>query len=308
MKNLILLPYIRGKIDQRVDRLLHDLADPVPPLRLEEVRELLKLDLAYYIGEHDGFLYETVHRLKMAGKQVLARPTLVLDAIRKFNLKALYVPDRGRILIDDSLPKPKHRWIEGHEIIHKLLDWHMPVLRGDDELTLKQSCLAKVETEANYGAGQLLFLRRRFIAEVLDTSPSIKLVCSLAKDFGNTHASTLWRLVETAGAERPILGVIHYHPELASQSDKFDPANPCRHFIQSEAFARQFSNVTEQQIHSLILNYCRPRKGGPLGDDTAILQDDNGEEHEFVFATFNFVHECLTLGLHLRKHSAIVGV
>jgi len=308
VKNLILLPFIRGKIDARVDRLLHDLDNPTPPLQLEEVRELLKLDLGFYTGEHDGFLNETVHRLRMAGKQVLARPTLVLDAVRKFSLKALYAPDRRRILIDDNLPKPKHRWIEGHEIIHEVLDWHLPVLRGDDELTLKQSCLAKVEAEANYGAGQLLFLRKRFVAEVLDSSLSIQLVRNLAKEFGNTHASTLWRAVETVGTERPLLGIIHYHPDIESQAEKFDPTNPCRHFIQSDAFFRQFSNITEQQIFDLILSYCRPRKGGPLGEETAVLRDDSGEEHEFEFATFNFVHECLTLGLHVRKHSVIVGV
>src|SRR5207237_7269082 len=61
MKNLIILPHIRGKIEARVDRVLRDLDNPVPPLRLEDVRELLKLDLAYYTGEKDGFLAETIH-------------------------------------------------------------------------------------------------------------------------------------------------------------------------------------------------------------------------------------------------------
>src|SRR5438093_13753880 len=144
----------------------------------------------------------------MAGKQVLADPLRVLDAIRKFSLKALYAPERRRILIDENLPKAKHRWVEGHEIIHDVLDWHLPVLRGDDELTLKQSCLAKIEAEANYGAGQLLFLRQRFPAEALDSPTTVESVRRLVKIFGNTHSSTLWRFVETVGRERPMFGIM----------------------------------------------------------------------------------------------------
>jgi hypothetical protein len=182
------------------------------------------------------------------------------------------------------------------------------VLRGDDELTLKQSCLAKVEAEANYGAGQLLFLRRRFLAEALNSPPSLGLVRSLAKHFGNTHPSTLWRLVETAGMDRPLFGVIHDHPHPRFRSNHKDPANPCRHFIQSDAFARHFSNVTEHQAYGFITTYCGAQKGGPLGESRALISDENGEKYEFAFETFCFVHECLTLGIHLRKHATVVGV
>jgi hypothetical protein len=308
MKNILLQPHVRQKIDKRVDRLLRDLENPEPPLRLEDVRELLKLDLAYYKGDDEGFLKETIHRLTVAGKQVLARPTLVLDAFRKFSLKAFYAPDRKRILIDEKVPKAKHRWLQGHEIIHDVLDWHNAVNYGDNELTIKQSCRVKIEAEANYGAGQLLFLRRKFNLQAMGSQPSIKLIRELAKAFNNTHASTMWRLVETEHGERPIVGVMHYHPHPRFKPEKFDPANPCRHFIQSDAFARQFSNVSEIAIYNLLALYCGPQKGGPLGEAVAVLQDDNGEEHEFAFETFSFIHECLTLGIHRRKRALVVSV
>jgi hypothetical protein len=308
MKNLILQPHVRQKIDARVDRLLRDIDNPEPPLRVEEVLELLRLDLAYYRSDDPGFINETIHRLTMAGKQVLARPTLLLDALKKFSVKALYSPDRKRILIDETVPKAKHRWLQGHEVIHDVLDWHEPVHYGDNELTVKQSCLDKVEAEANYGAGQLLFLRQRFAVEALDSPPSVELVRNLAKTFGNTHASTLWRLIEATGRTRPMVGVIHYHPHPRFVSDKFDPANPCRHFIQSDAFSAQFSEVSQHNVYDLLRGYCGPRKGGLLGEATAILTDDNGDEHEFSFETFGFYHECLTLGVHLRKRAVVVGV
>lgn len=38
MKNLILQPGVRQKIDRRVDKILSDLDNPEPPLRLEDVR------------------------------------------------------------------------------------------------------------------------------------------------------------------------------------------------------------------------------------------------------------------------------
>ncbi len=308
MKNLILQAPIRGKIDKRVDRILADLGSPEPPLVLEDVRELLELDLGYYQKDTDGFLQRKIHHLKMAGKQIAARPSILIDALRKFDIKALYVPDRKRILIDETLPKIKHRWATGHEIIHSVLNWHKAALLGDDEVTLKQSCREKVEAEANYGAGQLLFLRERFRREVLDSSPSVDFVIKLAKAYKNTNASTLWRLVETVGDGIPMLGVMHYHPHPRFASPKFDPANPCRHFIRSGAFAARFATVTELQIFDLIASYIQPRKGGPQGSESIRLTDDNGEQHDFRFETFGLVHECLTLCIYTRKAPATIAL
>ncbi|MFA5263338.1 MAG: hypothetical protein WC378_05890 [Opitutaceae bacterium] len=308
MKNLVLQPHVRRKIDERVDRLLRDLGHPEPPLRLEEVRALMRLDLRFYRSDDPDLVKETIHRLTMAGKQILARPTLLGEALRKCSVSALYSLDRKRIVIDQTVPKLKHRWLETHEIVHDLLEWHEAANYGDNEITVKQSCRDKIEAEANYGAGQLLFLRKRLAAEVDGSAVSVALVRQLAQTFGNTHASTLWRVVETAGQDRPLVGVIHYHPHPRFTSSKFDPANPCRHFIQSDAFLRQFAQVSEHDIYALLAGYCAPRRGGPLGESTAILTDDNGEEHEFAFETFGFGHECLTLGMHLRKRAVSVRV
>jgi hypothetical protein len=308
MKNLLLQPAIREKIDRRVDKILRDLGNPEPPLRLEEVRELLRLHVGFYQTDDDGIMQRAIHNLVMAGKQIWARPAILLDVVRKRGIKALVVPDRRRILIDETLHKAKHRWAEGHEIIHTVIEWHEPILHGDSELTMKQGCLDKVEAEANYGAGQLLFLRERFAEEASSSPPSVELVKALAKAFKNTHASTLWRLVETAGRERPMLGVMHYHPAPRFASEKNDPARPCRHFIRSDAFAAMFSATSELAIFEMISRYIQPRKGGPVGDDMVVLTDDDGEPHEFSFETFNFGRECLTLATYVRKHPTLVLV
>jgi hypothetical protein len=308
MKNIILQPAVRQKIDSRVDKILRDLGNPEPPLKLEDVRELLRLHVSYYRTDDDNLLKEVVHQLVMAGKQVLARPSILMDVIKKRSIKALLVPDQKRILIDENLHKAKHRWAEGHETIHSILPWHEHALHGDNEVTMNKACLDRVEAEANYGTGQLLFLRERFVSEVLDSTPTVELVKALAKSFKNTHASTLWRLVETAGRNRPILGVMHYHPSLRFASSKNDPANPCRHFIASDAFAAMFSSIDELRVFQSISGYILPKKGGPVGKDVIVLADDNGDKHEFRFETFNFGHECLTLAVHLRKLPLVIGV
>jgi hypothetical protein len=105
-------------IDQYVAKVLSDLGDPEPPLNLNEVRELLQLDRAYYSSADQGVLQETVHRLRVAGKQIIRRPSILVDAIKKFELRALWLPDRKRILIDSSLPSGSRqlplgiRWCE----------------------------------------------------------------------------------------------------------------------------------------------------------------------------------------------------
>ena len=50
-----LRPRLKREIDAITDKILRELGYPEPPLKLEDVRELLKLDLAYFSTEQDGF-------------------------------------------------------------------------------------------------------------------------------------------------------------------------------------------------------------------------------------------------------------
>lgn len=75
---------------------------------------------------------------------------------------------------------------------HDLIPWHHDMMLGDTRLTLSPSCHAKIEAEANYAAGRLLFLRDRFEDEIRDGPTTIKRVQGMAKGFGNTITTTLW--------------------------------------------------------------------------------------------------------------------
>ena len=305
-RNRVLSAKTVKDIDERVERVLRGLGHPEPPLRLEDVRELLNLDRDFYTADDPGVLREVVSRIRTAGIQVYKRPTLLIDVIRKASLQALYLPDRRRILLDRSLPPLKHRWSEGHEIGHSLIPWHQEIMLGDNSLTLTPICQEEVEAEANFAAGRLLFLRERFTEEARSLEPSIEAIQELKETFGNTLSTTLYRVVESFGADRPLVGMISGHPHPTRRRRDFDPSSPCRHVIQSPAFSRHFGKMSEVELFTEVSGYCGAQGGGPLGEDEVILTDDNGDRHCFHFETFFNRYDALTLGKHLRPAYSVM--
>ncbi|MEA3390374.1 ImmA/IrrE family metallo-endopeptidase [Sphingopyxis indica] len=308
MKNIRLDHRTVQDIDDQVAKVLRGLGNPQPPIDLRLVRELLKLDRGYYSTTDDSLLRETFSRMMVAGIQVLKRPTILKDAVRTLSLKALYLPDQKRILIDQDLPKLKHRWNEAHEIGHDIIPWHVGMMLGDTEQTLTPSCHEIMEAEANYAAGQMLFLASRFEAEARSESPTLDLVRRLSGNFGNTMTSTLWRLAEQAHGNIPMVALVTGHPHPARRKATFDPANPCRYCIQSPPFSDRFGAITEAQLFAATVGYAGAQKGGPLGDDEVVLIDRNGDRHAFRFETFFNGHEALTLGIWLRAIPSAVSV
>ncbi|PBJ21586.1 hypothetical protein BSG18_30160 [Pseudomonas ogarae] len=247
-----------------------------------------------------------ISRIKVGTLQVLQRPTLLIDAIKKMSLKALYLPDRKRILLDASLPKLKHRWNEAHEIGHSLLPWHDAVMHGDNDHTLSRRCHEIVEAEANFAGGKLLFMQHRFDDEAKSRVPSINSIIELKGFFGNTLSSTLYRFVETVGTDLPMVGVITGHPHVTRRGSDFDPLNPCRHLIQSPAFSAKFGQISEVEVFKHISDYCGSQSGGPLGKDELELRDCNGDLHLFQFETFYNRYDSLTLGIYRKPKNLIL--
>lgn len=306
-KNLILSTKTANDIDRRIERVLQGLGNPDPPLHLEDVRELLKLDVSFYTADDPGIAREVVSRIRVATIQVFQRPTLLLDAIRKMSLKALYIPDRKRILLDGSLPQLKHRWNEVHEVGHSLLPWHEAVMHGDNEHTLARDCLEQVEGEANFAAGRLLFLRNRFAEEARSYQPCFATVRQLHKTFGNTMSTTLYRFVESIGEENPVVGMITCHPHVDHRPLDHDPTKPCKYVIQSLAFQTRFGKITEIELFEALTQYCGSRRGGMLGQCELILEDNNGDSHRFYFETFFNSYDALTLGVYVQPEAVRVS-
>lgn len=306
MKNSSIGRYEAEDLRRQVEKVLRGLGNPEPPLDLRDVRELLRLDRQYYSSKDDSAVREFVSKLTIAGKQILARPTLLLDIIRKADISALWVPDRKRILIDADLPQLKHRWAETHEISHSIAPWHRGFLFGDSEEELRLSCHEKLESEANYTAGQLLFLQERFTAEANDLPITLKVIRDLAKEFGNTMTSTLWRFVEETHPGLPMVGIVSPNPNRLNESD-YDFEDPCRYCIESPAFRERFGQMTEFELFRVIAEYCKPLRAGPLGEVEALLRDRNGDAHTFRFQSFGNGYDVLTLGVYLEPRGAPVA-
>lgn len=300
MKNTPLKARTVSDIDGQIAKVIRGLGDPEPPVDLRFVRELLKLDCGYYSTTDDSLLRETFHRMKVAGQQVLLRPTILKDAVRTLSLKALYLPDQKRILLDKDLPLLKHRWNEAHEIGHDVIPWHAGMMFGDNEQTLTPACHEIMEAEANYAAGRLLFLGERFVEEARSVGLTLDEIFALAKRFGNTKTSTLWRYVEQAHGGLAMVALITGHPHPAKRKVDFDPRDPCRYCVQSPAFRDRFGALSEIELFAIVASYAGAQRGGSLGRAEAVLADANGDRHLFGFETFFNGHEALSLGVWLR--------
>jgi hypothetical protein len=298
----------RREIQDHVRKVLRDLGNPEPPVSLADVRALLQLDLKYYDGSDTGLIAELSHRARLlAKKQIPDAVRQVRAILAKSKLLAFWVPDNKRVLIDSSVPKNKHRWIEGHEISHSLAPWHRDFLLGDDRHTLDPVCRAILEAEANYGAGQLLFLQERFAREARDLELSIASVKSLADRYANSITSTLWRFVEERDPSKPVFGMISIHP-LVPEIGAHDGEHPWRYFIRSPAFKTQFGSVTPEDAYGLILRHATYRTRGPVLLSHDVLHSVTGEDWEFRIESFCNAHALLTLASAVRKRPEVVVV
>ncbi len=297
MKNAAIDVLAARDIRSQVDKVLRGLGNPEPPINLLEVRELLKLDVQYYSGVNDGPLREMISKVKVGAKQLLMRPSLILDVVRKAQLRALWLPDRRRILIDETIPELKKRHAEAHEIVHCITPHHESFLLGDDRETLSPSFHEELEGEANYGASQLLFMRGGFTELARDLPQRFDSVEKLSKVFGNTLTMTLWRFVEDTPPDQATFGMITCHPWYLPED--VDEAGPCRHFIESAGFRGQFGNVTEAGAFQAMKSYATRARGGPLGEAEVVFKSRTGESHRFRMESFSNRYEVLTLGIHL---------
>ena len=286
-------------VRQFVAGVLRALGDPPPPLNLDDVREVLRLDRRYFGGSDCSAVDEMVSGINVAGKQLFRRPQLLVNVVKKAKLSALWIPEKRRILIDETRPKLKHRWSEAHEIGHSIIPWHAHLLLGDNEFSLHPACHAQLESEANYAAGQLLFLQGQFAERACCSPVGISAIQSLRQTFRNTLSSTLWRYVEELGDELPLVGLITVHPHRRGDVDDQKP--DCRHFIRSGAFRSRFSGISSSRLYSEIARYCGRQSGGPLGEAELVLPDDSSDEHLFHFESFCNGYDVLTLGRYLRR-------
>ena len=218
-----------------------------------------------------------------------------MDVLRKLNLSAFYLPDVKRILIDEDAPEKKHRWIEAHEILHGVIEWHADFCFGDNQFTLNPQCDATIEAEANYGGGRLIFLGDRFTEEVRSSELNFTNLKKYSTDYGNSLQSTVWRAVEEQAPDRAVFGMVSIHPRHPDIGATDYGERP--RFIRSNRFREQFPNVASNDAYELLEKHARRNRGGPVVEALDSLVDVDGNTFEFRIESFSTTHALLTFGV-----------
>jgi len=298
----------KREIDAQIARILRDLGSPTPPLKLEDVRQLLKLDLRYYKSTDPGIIEELTHRFTLFARKTIPDVGKHLAAaLAKSKLNAFWVPDSRRILLDETVPEPKHRWIESHEITHSITDWHKEFLLGDNRYTVDPVCHATLEAEANYGAGRLLFLSDLFTMEARDLAPNFESVKALANRYENSMVSTFWRMIESRDPGQAAFGIVSSHPKFP-EIGAHDGKDAWRYFIRSPAFRSRFANISIETAFGLVTKHCNTRKKGPLFSANDVIPSAVGEDWECTIECFSTTHAVLTLGIVTNKRPTVVAI
>jgi len=293
-RNLFLDAATIADIESKVDRILSKVDRFRGQVRLEEVRELLDLDLKYYSKSNPSAVDHVLHNLKVGAKQVLKDPLLLLKAVTKFDLKALYVPESKKIYIDEDLHDIKKRWTEAHEVVHSVIPWHAGYALGDTKTTLSPACHEIIEAEANFGAGRLLFPQIQFRDFCSSSPASMAALRDVAKVFGNSITSTLWRYVEEC--QSPAFGLISQHPHTDEAASEV-----VEYFIRSRSFDTRFAQASEASLLEHVRRHCSHRTRGPLGNGEIAITDINQTRHRFSIDIFCNGHSVLTLGCYIGE-------
>lgn len=298
--------YERSDINEHIARLLRDLGDPKPPLRLDVVRELQKLDLTYYSKADLNLLDEMAHRAKMAGHDISSTAKSMRDVVSKFGLKGLLMLKEGdkRIFIDDDVVPLKRRFVIAHEILHDLLPWHRSLLIGDNESTLNPTFHQAMEAEANYGGRRLIFMGDRFQREALDCSFDWKTIAKFKDRYGNTLTTTLWQMVCERDPEHPAFGLISRHPYHTDICAKAGAGNVA-YFPRSRGLIKRFPGLSHDIAYSAVIHHATAKKTGPVGEGESVFYDANGEAHLFEIFSFSNTYDLLTFGIYKAPHKRL---
>ncbi|SRR6266404_1599857 len=101
-----------------------------------------------------------------------------------------------QIYVDPHLHDSRKTFVTYHEVIHRITPWQHISRTEDDDLTLSLDCSTLFESEANYGAAEILFQCDRFETEARDYGISIASALYLSQKYEASRHSSLRRFVE----------------------------------------------------------------------------------------------------------------
>lgn len=142
--------------------------------------------------------------------------------------------EKREYFVDRSMPLPRQRFTEAHEIGHDALPWHEAAYWGDDRSTLHPSTKEVLEREANQFAAELLFGAGRFTDQADQYAPGLEVALFLAPQYGTSVHAALRQYVEESRHEVAVLATGRF--KSAGETVQIFEAQTC----ESERFRKRY--------------------------------------------------------------------
>lgn len=193
------------------------------------------------------------------------------------------------VFIDEEQGASRRQWTDAHEAVHVMCEWHTEILRLDNEDTLFRELHDMVESEANFGAGHLVFQGGRFHRRALADQISIRTPIALSSSYGASHHATLHYYVE----EHPFpLALL-----ITGRYPRADGTLPVWRSIESDSFLRRHGrlesllpggrlSISEGSDAPLAEIVCRSKLATDPPSCEVTIPDVDGRGRKFVAEAF----------------------
>lgn len=287
----------RAAIRKTVGDILRGSGNACPPVSVGRLLEFRRVHRRFYDLDNPSFYDELKHKVHVHGRPLLS-------FIHKIRLVAMSFFDQADIVIDSGLPLIKHDWTTCHELIHQILPWHRVYFMGDTAQTLHPDWQEMLESEANFGAAEMMFCGALFAEEARDTVPCWASVCELQHRYGKSLTATLRRYVDSRPDVPMAMLVSTPRWSVGTEAG----SQRCRHCVRSACFEERFGHVSREALLHLVDGVACQRRGGPVADCESVLQDGNGGKSRFRVETFYNRYDLLTLIVEVgRVHCRAAG-
>jgi hypothetical protein len=138
--------------------------------------------------------------------------------------------------VDRGEASVRVHFTDAHEATHAMCPWHGPTLQVDDEDSLMGRLRKTVESEANYGAGHLIFQGGRFHRRALEEQVSIRTPLDFAREYGASKHATLHYYVEEHPDALALL--------VAGRFPRWNGTLPIWRTVESAEFLRRFGELS----------------------------------------------------------------
>lgn len=188
--------------------------------------------------------------------------------------------------VDFSQPNGRARFIQAHELGHRVVPWHEGAY-FDDERRLFRDTEELFEAEAKLAGSHLLFQGTPFFERALEFPLSLKTPLLMAEAFQTSLHATIHYYVE--GHPEPIAVLI------AGRFSRADGTVPIFLGVESPSFRERFGAVIDRfPSRSLGLGDVRPlgpllteaRDAVDVASAPVILRDLNRDRHRFTAEAF----------------------